>query len=234
MDSEWKCRCSPVSPPHISYSVRSVRSLRMSWALADWSKWQIIHCSTKMTHLWTSQTSSGWVTSSVWPCPDPSTSVLRISGCEALERTVRDTHRRNSGVFVWSVLLNYSSSPIKGTFFLLHSVPLVFLLGAICHHSFFKDETWFCFLFIFFLRGFWVKQINSVQGCLGCTHKNLRSLSAVTEFIPKMMKELSHHVWTWNSSCSSAWPSSSDMMFAAWQPNPVLYITHIQFTISNL
>lgn len=185
-----------------------------------------------------SQTSPGWVTSSVWPCPDPSTSVLPIGGSEALKRTVRDAYTGNSGVIVWSVLLNCSSSPIKGTFFLLHSIPLVFLLGAICHHSFFKDETWFCFFFFiyFSLHRFWVKQINSVQGCLGCKRKNFTSLSAVTEFMRKMMKGFSrcHHVWTWNSSCSTAWSWSSDVMFAEWQPNSRLHITHIYFTIRNL
>lgn len=142
-------------------------------------KTALIHCSAKVTHLWTSQTSPGWVISSVWPCPDPSTSVLRISGSEALERTVRDAHKGNSGVIVWSVLLNCSSSPIKGIFFfyiLFHwfffSVLFVFIPSS-------KMKLDSVFYFIFSLRGFWVKEINLIQGCLGCTRTNFTSLSAI-------------------------------------------------------
>lgn len=62
-----------------------------------------------------------------------------------------------------------------------------------CYLSSFLLQRWNLILFFIFfsLCGFWVKQISLVQGCLGCTCKNFTSLSAVTEFIPKMMKESS-------------------------------------------
>lgn len=136
-------------------SVRSVRSLTTSWASSDQSKLQFIHFSAKVTHPWTSQTSPGWVTSSVWPCPDPSTSVLRISSSEALKWTVRDAHKGNSGVIVWSVLLNCSSSPIKGTFFFYILFHLFFFLVLFIIIL----QRWNLILIFFFfsLRGFSVK-----------------------------------------------------------------------------
>lgn len=47
------------------------------------------------------------------------------------------------------------------------------------------------------------------------------------------MKDFSgcHHVWMWDSPCSTAWSLSSDGTFAAW---PTLYWTWHTFTISNL
>lgn len=71
---------------------------------------------------------------------------------EPLETLVKATVESSCEVCSWVAL----QAPLKVLFFLLHSVPLVFLLGAICHHSFFKDETWFCFFIFFFSSSPWI------------------------------------------------------------------------------
>lgn len=170
----------------------------------QWAELQQLRLnSTRVTHLW-SQTSQGWVTSCVWPHHDPSTSVLRISCCEAPGPTITDAPKGNSEVILWSVsTLELLFKPHYRYFFLSHSVLLVFLLGAICRRSFFKDETWF---WGFFLHRFWVKQMISVHSS-GLSQQITQELHIpLRHWLHTKGDEIIHslfcyHAWTWNSTC---------------------------------
>lgn len=143
-----------------------------------------------MTHLRTSQTSPGWVTSCLSPRHDPDTPVLRISVSEASGQTARDAHKGNSGVIMWRALLNRSSSPIKGTFFFY--ILFQGFFSARCYLSSFSLQRRNLILWVFFpppqILSETDKPGSTVGLVSGCTRKSFTSRSAVTEFIAKVMK----------------------------------------------
>lgn len=174
--------------------MRNERSLRTNRASAE-AKQPIIHCSTKVTRLRTSQTSPGWVTSCVSPRRGPGMAPAwprhpysEDKQLSASGQTVRDAHNGNSGDVVRSVLLICSSSPIKGVsfFYILFHWVFFSVLFVIILSSKTKPDS-----------GFFsppqnlseTDKLGSIFGVVsGCTRKNFTSHSAVTEFTPKMMK----------------------------------------------
>lgn len=149
-DGQWTkdmCRYRAVFAPLLFHTqrVRNERSLRTNPASADEAKQPIIHCSTKVRHLRTSQPSPGWVTPCVSPrrgpgaapAHGPATPILRISGSwlqdKLLETIIKATVETSCEAYSWIAL----QAPLK-----------VLLSFTFCSTGFYSR----CYLSSFFLQ----------------------------------------------------------------------------------